>query len=66
MSTEYEGLYVQRLLNGKIISVQIINNDGYTMPIAPDLYVLQAIEPPIDQLPDRYRYSKRSHSRSYP
>lgn len=48
----YTGLYVQRLSNGKIDSVQVVDKSGISLPLDPAVYRERNINPPIDQLPD--------------
>lgn len=50
--SSYTGLYVQRLSNGKIDSVQVVDPFGNSRPLDPETYIERQIEPPIEQLPD--------------
>lgn len=50
--SSYTGLYVQRLSNGKIDSVQVVDPSGNSLPLDPQTYIERQIKPPIEQLPD--------------
>ncbi|MDD4963248.1 MAG: hypothetical protein PHI11_04935 [Gallionella sp.] len=50
--SSYTGLYVQRLSNGKIDSVQVVDPFGNSLPLVPETYIERQIRPPIEQLPD--------------
>ena len=58
MSSSYTGLYVQRLNDGKIHSVQVVDTGGNSIPLAPDIYVQRDVKPPIDKLPDKKDYNQ--------
>jgi hypothetical protein len=51
MSSNYTGLYVQRLENGTIYSVQVVDTAGNTLPLNPSTYIERAIQPAIELLP---------------
>ena len=50
--SSYTGLYVQRLSNGEIASVQVDDPFGTSLPLEPQIYIKRQIKPPIEQLPD--------------
>ena len=50
--SSYTGLYVQRLSNGIIHSVQVVDSGGNSLPLNPDIYIERQIKPSIGQLPD--------------
>lgn len=50
--TSYIGLYVQRLEDGTIHGVQVVDTGGNSLSLDPEIYIQRGIEPPIDQLPD--------------
>jgi len=50
--SDYTGQYVQRLSNGKIDSVQVVDQFGNSLPLIAEIYIQRQIRPPIDQLPD--------------
>jgi hypothetical protein len=50
--SSYTGLYVQRLSNGEIDSVQVVDPLGSSLPLGPKTYIERQIKPPIEQLPD--------------
>lgn len=50
--SSYTGLYVQRLSNGKIDSVQVVDPFGNSLPLDPETYIERQIKPSIEQLPD--------------
>jgi hypothetical protein len=54
--SNYTGLYVQRYTNGIIHSVQVVDTDGNSIPLDPQLYIERGIFPPIEQLPDLENY----------
>lgn len=56
MTTKYRGLFVQKLSDGTIVSVQVEDPNGYGMDLEPDDYSLRKILPPIDKLPDQFEY----------
>lgn len=56
MPSSYTGLYVQRLSDGKIHSVQVIDTAGNSIPLEPSIYIERAIKPQIEQLPDEKDY----------
>ncbi len=58
MASSYRGLYVQRLSDGTIHSVQVVDAGGNSIPLDPDTYIQRGVEPPIDHLPDIYEYNK--------
>ena len=51
-NSNYKGLYVQRLSNGTIFSVQVEDPHKHQISLEPDDYKARQIKPPIDQLPD--------------
>ena len=58
MASSYKGLYVQRLSDGTIHSVQVVDTGGNSIPLNPDIYIQRGVEPPIEQLPDIDEYNK--------
>lgn len=50
--SSYTGLYVQRLSNGKVDSVQVVDPSGNSLVLDPETYIERQISPPIGQLPD--------------
>lgn len=54
--SSYTGLYVQRLSNGEIHSVQVVDPFGNSLPLEPAIYIQRQINPPIEQLPDVNNY----------
>ena len=52
MASSYMGLYVQRLSDGTIRSVQVRNPYGHSFAMDPDLYLARDVQPPMEQLPD--------------
>lgn len=50
--SSYRGLYVQRLENGEIDSVQVVDPLGNSLPLEPQKYIERQINPPIEELPD--------------
>lgn len=50
--SSYTGLYVQRLNNGKIDSVQVVDPFGNSLPLEPETYIERQIKPPLEELPD--------------
>ncbi len=54
--SSYTGLYVQRLSEGRIHSVQVSNPFGNSIPLEPETYIARDVKPPIDQLPDERDY----------
>jgi len=56
--SSYTGLYVQRLSNGDICGVQVIDTAGNENSLDPFLYQQRGIQPPIEQLPDLDDYFK--------
>lgn len=58
MSSSYKGLYVQRLSDGTIRSVQVVDTGGISIPLDPDTYIQRDVKPPIDQLPNQEDYKK--------
>jgi pyruvate/oxaloacetate carboxyltransferase len=57
MST-YVGLYVQRLSDGSIYSVQVKDQAGISLPLEPQEYIRRGIKPEIDRLPNIEDYQK--------
>ncbi|SES30053.1 hypothetical protein SAMN04487958_1132 [Vreelandella subterranea] len=53
MESSYKGLYVQRDERGEIISVQVVDTGGNSLPLDPEIYIEREVEPPIDELPDQ-------------
>ncbi len=51
--SSYTGLYVQRLNDGTVYSVQVTDPYGNELPLNPQDYIDRGIQPPIDQLPTR-------------
>lgn len=60
--SSYTGLYVQRLSNGEIFSVQVADTGGNSLPLNPDDYVNRGIRPPIGELPDSGKYHSSRQS----
>ncbi|MEZ2293919.1 hypothetical protein [Variovorax sp. RCC_210] len=58
MTSSYTGLYVQRLENGDIHSVQVVDTGGNSIPLDPQVYVDRGVLPPIGTLPDQEDYVK--------
>jgi hypothetical protein len=58
MSSSYTGLYVQRLSDGIIHNVQVVDTAGISIPLDPDTYIERDVKPPIDQLPDQEDYNQ--------
>lgn len=58
MVSSYKGLYVQRLNDGTIDSVQVVDPGGNSIPLDPQTYVNRQVEPPIEELPDLESYQK--------
>jgi hypothetical protein len=56
--SSYTGLYVQRLSNGVIFGVQVLDTTGNENSLDPGDYRERGIQPPIEQLPDLEGYSK--------
>lgn len=54
--SSYTGLYVQRLSNGEIASVQVVDPFGNSLSLEPEIYTERQIKPPIEQLPDMENY----------
>lgn len=50
--SSYTGLYVQRLNNGEIHSVQVTDPFDNLLTLEPAVYIQRQINPPIAQLPD--------------
>lgn len=50
--SSYTGLYVQRLSNGEIHSVQVTDSFDNLLTLEPAVYIQRQINPPIAQLPD--------------
>lgn len=48
----YTGLYVKRLSNGKIESVQIADQNGNSQRLDHEIYIQRQLKPPIEKLPD--------------
>jgi hypothetical protein len=58
MSSSYTGLYVQRLSDGTIHNVKVVDTAGHSIPLDPDTYTERDVKPPIDQLPDQEDYNQ--------
>lgn len=58
MASSYKGLYVQRLSDGTIHSVQVVDTGGNSISLDPDAYIERNVQPPIGQLPDLEDYDK--------
>jgi hypothetical protein len=56
--SSYTGLYVQRLSNGVIFGVQVLDTAGMENSLDPFVYQQRGIQPPIERLPDLEDYSK--------
>lgn len=57
--SSYTGLYVQRLSDGTIHSVQVADPFGNSIPLDPDVYIEREVKPPIEQLPDAADYAAK-------
>ena len=57
--TEYTGLYVQRLSNGIIISVQVKDPYGNETYLSPEEYARRDVLPSLYSLPDKDTYEKK-------
>jgi len=57
MSSSYTGLYVQRLGNGTIHSVQVVDTAGNSIPLNSDIYIERDVKPSIEQLPNQEDYN---------
>lgn len=55
--SSYTGLYVQRLKDGKIDSVQVVDPFGNSLSLEPETYIERQINPAINELPDTGNYS---------
>jgi hypothetical protein len=55
--SSYTGLYVQRLSNGVIFGVQVLDTAGMENSLDPVVYQQRGIQPPIERLPDLEDYS---------
>lgn len=58
MASSYTGLYVQRLNDGAIHNVQVVDAGGHSIPLNPNEYIARGVQPPIDQLSDLEDYEK--------
>ncbi len=58
MASSYKGLYVQRLSDGTIHSVQVVDPGGNSIPLDPQTYIDREVEPTIEKLPDLENYRK--------
>jgi hypothetical protein len=58
MSSSYKGLYVQRLADGTICSVQVVDTGGNSISLPPNIYIERDVKPPIEQLPDQENYKQ--------
>jgi len=58
MASSYKGLYVQRSSDGAILSVQVVDTGGNSLPLDPQSYIDREVEPPIEELPDLESYQK--------
>jgi hypothetical protein len=56
MTTNYTGLFAQKLSDGSVISVQVEEPNGNSLTLDPADYVSRGIQPPIDQLPDQFEH----------
>ena len=59
MST-YKGIFVQRLNDGTIYGVQVLEESGHEVTWKPGDYIERGIEPAIDSLPNQEDYEKKS------
>lgn len=64
--SSYTGLYVQRLNNGKIDSVQVVDPFGNSLPLDPETYIKRQIKPSIEQLPDIDSYKAAAEPKISP
>jgi hypothetical protein len=62
MSSSYTGLYVQRLEDGRIFNVQVVDTAGNGNAIEPDVYKQRGCKPPIEELPDLADYKPQPPS----
>lgn len=58
MASSYKGLYVQRLSDGVIHSVQVVDPGGNSISLETQEYINRNVKPPIDELPDLEDYQK--------
>jgi hypothetical protein len=56
MTTNYTGLYIQKLTSGEIVSVQVRDTAGIDLPLSPEDYRARGIQPEIERLPDLATY----------
>ena len=54
----YKGLFIQKLSNGEIFSVQVQDTHGHDIAINTLDYIIRGIKPDIKLLPDERTYSK--------
>lgn len=59
MASSYTGLYIQRLSDETIHSVQIIDTAGNSMPLDPNIYTERDIRLSMEQLPDEKDYNSK-------
>ena len=62
--TSYTGLFVQKLSDGTIFSVQVTDPFGNSIPLEPDIYIEREIKPDIDKLPTSDEYAAQNPQRS--
>jgi len=58
MASSYKGLYVQRLSDGNIHGVQVVDSGGNSISLDPQTYIDRQVKPPIEELPDLENYQK--------
>lgn len=63
MSSSYTGLYVQRLKDGTIVNVQVVDTAGGNYALDPHIYIQRGCKPPIDELPDLADYKPQPPAR---
>lgn len=56
MISVYTGLYVQRLENGEVHSVQVKDISGNSQSLPKDQYIQKNIQPAIEELPSEDDY----------
>jgi hypothetical protein len=56
--TTYSGIFVQRLTDGTIYSVQVRDSAGNQNALEPATYSERGIQPPIDSLPTKEDYDR--------
>jgi hypothetical protein len=60
--SSYTGIYVQRLSEGTVCSVQVEDSFGNSLSLDPLEYQRRKINPPFDKLPDINDYQQTKTS----